>query len=690
MHVAGCFLTVCPAAHEERGGVTRSRLVQALWDLTVEGFGFECRCKGALASPRETERTLASHYYLHYLIDVEVACLHSSVQSLERNRQPAMSFVPDTLVRASASDRFAVEDLRPSRAANAPTITHWGCNSSGLPFGPLPSASLSCTRYNTAGTMSVRTASRPPSRKCAATTGVYRHSPGGVAVATAKQLKLVDALILKGRAESAAAGSLTAAAGTAVAPGGVLDDRSAEVALAMLAGDPETPPPATAAELRRWLEQPLGRPLPLDPVTYDRLRYDVGCHRVLHLVEATPGAFTLSATVFTALRPGPPSESEISLAVNLGRLIDALFAELQDLTGLLPHRLDHDTSDSSGVTCGLLRPDFCLWVDDTLVFKGEVMAISRDLRLAVDKLGYKMGHVWSPIAFGNLPYLPCYATAGSQLQFYALLKSQPQQPVSISKRFDLSVVADRVEVAHHVANLFRLLCWCLRPLLPPYPVTVGAVLERSHGTTITILTDRVVKRIENFASNNKGVEYDDLANVYGATRRAAGLIHATEGPTLSERKGTYKVTLAPLGSHRRPANEGELRRAIQDVLRGVAALHEAGYVHRDIRWENVLWIGQGSWMLSDLESVARPPAQTAGEGSFHAACWTDDTLDERGMYTTASDVQLVGRLIENCDILSLGAQCVELKAQLTASAAASRPSAVEALCHPWFSASAPL
>ena len=69
-----------------------------------------------------------------------------------------------------------------------------------------------------------------------------------------------------------------------------------------------------------------------------------------------------------------------------------------------------------------------------------------------------------------------------------------------------------------------------------------------------------------------------------ATRHAAGLIHAIDGPTLSESKGTYQVVLAPLGNRRRPTNEGELRRAIQDVLHGVAALHQAGYVHRDIRW----------------------------------------------------------------------------------------------------------
>ncbi|KAG2425698.1 hypothetical protein HXX76_013540 [Chlamydomonas incerta] len=146
----------------------------------------------------------------------------------------------------------------------------------------------------------------------------------------------------------------------------------------------------------------------------------------------------------------------------------------------------------------------------------------------------------------------------------------------------------------------------------------------------------------------------------------------------------YKVALAPLGNTRCPANEGELRQAIQAVLRGVAALHRAGYVHRDIHWANVLCIGEGSWILSDLESAARAPVQAAGEGGFRAACWTSDTLDECGMYTTASDVQLVGQLMDTCSILVLDAQCQELKAQLTACAAASRPSAEQALRHPWF------
>ena len=54
----------------------------------------------------------------------------------------------------------------------------------------------------------------------------------------------------------------------------------------------------------------------------------------------------------------------------------------------------------------------------------------------------------------------------------------------------LAQMADRIEVVHHTVNLFRLLCWGLRPLLPLYPVAVGDVLERGDGTTITILADR--------------------------------------------------------------------------------------------------------------------------------------------------------------------------------------------------------
>eukprot|EP00198_Chlamydomonas_reinhardtii_P005006 XP_001694342.1 predicted protein [Chlamydomonas reinhardtii] len=479
-----------------------------------------------------------------------------------------------------------------------------------------------------------------------------------------KELREEKKQLREEKRDASAAASAQGAASTA-------EDQSFAVALKMLGDDPGLPPPVTATDLQHFLQQRLGRPLPLDRTIFEWIRRDPSNQRVRDLVEASSEAYTLSATVYTAIKSEPRSDSEIGLAVALSSLIEAILISLHALTGLLPHRLGYNTSDRSGVTRKLLRPpDFCFWVDNTLVFMGEVKTNSGDIGAAVQELGTKMGKlVFADDCEG------CHFRCKSLS--HAVLFNR-------SKAFDLTVMADRIEVVHHTVNLFRLLCWGLRPLLPPYPVAVGDVLERSNGTSITILADRVIKKIKDFASNNTGVEFDDLANVYSDTCHAEGLIHAVEGPTLH--KGTYKVALGPLGSTRRPANEGELRQAIQAVLRGVAALHKAGYVHRDIHWDNVLCIGEGSWMLSDLESVARAPVVAAGKGGFRAACWTSDTLDECGSYTTASDVQLVGQLMDTCSILMLDAQCLELKAQLTASAAASRPSAEQALRHPWFGA----
>lgn len=86
---------------------------------------------------------------------------------------------------------------------------------------------------------------------------------------------------------------------------------------------------------------------------------------------------------------------------------------------------------------------------------------------------------------------------------------------------------------------------------------------------------------------------------------------------------------------------------------------------------------QGGWVLVDLESAARldrPP------GSFTCVDWTADTLTG-GLYTAASDVQLVGRLMLpwHEQLSSSGRQLAEAKHHAFASA---RPMAQAALSHP--------
>ena len=83
-------------------------------------------------------------------------------------------------------------------------------------------------------------------------------------------------------------------------------------------------------------------------------------------------------------------------------------------------------------------------------------------------------------------------------------------------------------------------------------------------------------------------------------------------------------------------------------------------------------------ILTDLESVAEVGAAADG---FYSQAWTGSTL-MNGAYTVTSDLQLVGRLIEQCaGIASL--QALDLAGKLENH---SYSTAEEALTHPWFSA----
>lgn len=63
-------------------------------------------------------------------------------------------------------------------------------------------------------------------------------------------------------------------------------------------------------------------------------------------------------------------------------------------------------------------------------------------------------------------------------------------------------------------------------------------------------------------------------------------MHAVQPPRLLKRR--YSVELAPLGYDRKPSSEAELRDALKAVLQALVMLHQHGFVHRDVRWHNVL------------------------------------------------------------------------------------------------------
>ena len=139
------------------------------------------------------------------------------------------------------------------------------------------------------------------------------------------------------------------------------------------------------------------------------------------------------------------------------------------------------------------------------------------------------------------------------------------------------------------------------------------------------------------------------------------------------------------GSDAAPRCEKSLRSAVHGVLHGLAALHTAGICHRDLRWDNVACTLARAYFLIDLEACAPDGAPIAAV----LRCWDDHTLQPGtqgavAVYTAAGDVRGVGLLMRECaERCAASPSSRDFMARLLAEAVAARPTAREALAHPW-------
>src|SRR6185312_646369 len=105
----------------------------------------------------------------------------------------------------------------------------------------------------------------------------------------------------------------------------------------------------------------------------------------------------------------------------------------------------HNVVDTSGATQKMLRPDLIALLHDVLIFKAEEKKDSDEFDNAVKELESKMER-WDPSLFGELPYLPCYAAAKEQFQWFIIGRDLTAYP--ISPRYNLSLLLHRVLVSY--------------------------------------------------------------------------------------------------------------------------------------------------------------------------------------------------------------------------------------------------
>ena len=143
----------------------------------------------------------------------------------------------------------------------------------------------------------------------------------------------------------------------------------------------------------------------------------------------------------------------------------------------------------------------------------------------------------------------------------------------------------------------------------------------------------------------------------------------------------WRLEMRPVGLQVLPTTEAELCCAIRCVLRALAALHAHGYVHRDVRWPNVLSLDSGQWLLIDFE-LAGATGAPVPEGRICCELVSPEARPTGALYTAADDVWQVGRLMQMAEELVLSREAEAFTALLTA-AREQRPSASEALLLPW-------
>ncbi|ETM47996.1 hypothetical protein F441_22449 [Phytophthora nicotianae CJ01A1] len=294
---------------------------------------------------------------------------------------------------------------------------------------------------------------------------------------------------------------------------------------------------------------------------------------------------------------------------------------------------DRNTSRSESTG----RPDYLFIVDSVCVFRGEEKAPGEQMETPRRELFEKL--VWS---YGDAPYLFGYAAVGYEVRLYAITRVHDDVDAIELGVYDLKHLEGRCRLLLAILNVARL----LRSLASECPESARdeyMAISRDQVIRILLEPSRVVKCFPKALFQRAK---DHVEAVYKVLEEHAipnvdRLDHAD--------KNTMRLIFKPRGQERRPANLVELFRALANVLQALVKLHAASWMHRDIRWLNVIKSrdGDNSWFLIDFMDAAQTP-QLSPSGNHLSEAEHAPEIFSDGIHTTAVDVWSVGRLIQTC------------------------------------------
>lgn len=128
-----------------------------------------------------------------------------------------------------------------------------------------------------------------------------------------------------------------------------------------------------------------------------------------------------------------------------------------------------------------------------------------------------------------------------------------------------------------------------------------------------------------------------------------------------------------MGFSRIPTSDVEMIAALICVARALVGLHAVEFVHRDIRWENILCLGKDAYVLIDFESAGRD-GDPLPKDMLNSKV-IDPLVISSHQYQSCNDMYQFGNLFEDIDNRSLQ----QLRMNLMSANTANRHTAESAL-----------
>lgn len=247
----------------------------------------------------------------------------------------------------------------------------------------------------------------------------------------------------------------------------------------------------------------------------------------------------------------------------------------------------------------------------------------------------------------GVPYIPAYTVCGSEMRFYLIIPDNGNKlqvmPVDTGY-FDLYNVADRARIIRRAINLifvFRILKLYSFRLATPKQVIKDSkdesllCVNRPH-CKIDFYVDRVEKVCSNALPPN--ALYEAVMSSYKNMDQNYKII-----PDQTSKKVIYE----PVYTQTLPLTWKQLANSLKNILLFLDKFHASGYVHRDIRWPNVLRTGSGKWVLIDFELSASAGACAPCINLIDKIYMPPEIKNASSLYNTAGDIWQVGRLIDD-------------------------------------------